>query len=96
MVIIINHPGLRDAYSPADMSLLSGYDCIEGFAHGNNPFAVWDALFCRQTGFIVASDDVHNVFPNPNEVAINCTCGICEKPIARRYSSRLKSEMFML
>jgi hypothetical protein len=71
--IIINHPDLRNGFPPADMNWLSGYDGMEGFAHGSNSFAAWDAaLSAGKPVFIVGTDDVHNV-DNPAEVAVNCT-----------------------
>jgi hypothetical protein len=70
-VVIINHPELRYAYTPADMQFLSGYDCLEVFPTCS--MQEWDAaLSAGKPVFIVANDDAHDV-TDPTQVGRNCT-----------------------
>ncbi len=70
-VIIINHPNNRNAYPPADFSLLAGYHCIEIYPSGST--VAWDsALSAGKPVFCVANDDAHDV-TDPRLVGRNYT-----------------------
>lgn len=60
-VIALAHPSLRSAYSAADLSKLSGYDCFEALNKLRKSFDLWDAaLSSGSYSYILGSDDVHN------------------------------------
>lgn len=62
-VLIAAHPAFgRPSYSEHDMTLLSGYDCIEVFNHYRTSLAHWDSALSN--GILVwgvGNDDCHDV-----------------------------------
>ena len=61
-VIVLNHPEVREAYTPEDMKFLTGYRCMEVLNPSAQSFTIWDAaLSSGKAIFITGNDDVHNV-----------------------------------
>lgn len=62
-VITLNHPAMRNGYTPEDLKYLSGYHCIEVLNPCVVSLAHWDtALSNGKPVFITGNDDLHNVF----------------------------------
>ena len=73
-VVALSHPEVRNAYSPADMQFLKGFQCIEVLNPSANSFSVWDAaLSSGKPLFIMGDDDVHNVLDGWDTGRF-CTC----------------------
>jgi hypothetical protein len=71
--VILNHPVLRNGFSPEDLRFLTGYDAIEVLRSGTHSFPQWDsALSAGHRAFIAGNDDMHDS-SRPNEVGRNCT-----------------------
>jgi hypothetical protein len=72
-LIILNHPALRKGYTPEDLKLLSGYDCMEVLNPTVTSTAEWDAaLSAGRTAFIVGDDDIHDVIAK-KRLGTRCT-----------------------
>ena len=72
-LIVINHPLLRNGYCLSDFTQLSSYNCIEVLNPACKSSALWDAaLSAGKPVFIIADDDVHDVF-DTNRVGSMCT-----------------------
>ena len=63
-VISINHPRLRNAYTPNDLKYLKGYDLIEASSHSYfNATDLWDsALTAGNPVFAIGNDDNHDIY----------------------------------
>jgi hypothetical protein len=89
-VIILNHPDLRTGYEKQDLKYLHYYDCMEVL----NPSAIsishWDtALSSGNRVFVVANDDVHDIF-NENQVGRFCTLVSAPNKFSREALNSLK------
>lgn len=72
-LVVINHPMLRNGYSPHDFTRLTDYSCMEVLNPMCNSSALWDvALSSGKPVFIVGDDDVHNVL-DADRVGRMCT-----------------------
>lgn len=72
-IVVINHPGLRDAFSKSDMAQLSGYQYMEVASPYSNAVHLWDAaLSAGKVVFAAGSDDTHDVF-NHETLQKSCT-----------------------
>ena len=65
VIIVLNHPGMRNGYKANDFKKLFNYDFIEILNPQAQSFAQWDsALSNGHAVFGLADDDVHDVFNN--------------------------------
>lgn len=72
-VIIINHPLLRNGYTPNDLRYLTNYRCMEVLNPSCISASLWDAaLSAGKPVFIMGNDDVHNIYDS-DEVGRMCT-----------------------
>ncbi|GGC05342.1 hypothetical protein [Dyadobacter sediminis] len=72
-VTILNHPALRKGYTPEDLTLLTGYDCMEVLNPSATSTAEWDAaLSAGRTAFIAGDDDIHDVIAK-KRLGTRCT-----------------------
>ncbi|KAA6439499.1 hypothetical protein FEM33_14715 [Dyadobacter flavalbus] len=61
-IVILNHPALRNGYTPQDLAQLSGYDCMEVLSPSVISTNQWDAaLSSGKKAFLVGDDDIHDV-----------------------------------
>lgn len=82
-LVCIAHPKLLNAYSPADLAKLSGYDCIEVLNNFRESVVHWDsALSAGRIVYIMANDDAHDI-TKPHEVGRYCTMVSSEKDGAK-------------
>jgi hypothetical protein len=72
-LISLNHPSMRNGYTPADLRKLSGYQLMEVINTPGNDEALWDtALSAGKLSWIIANDDCHDI-RKPNETGISWT-----------------------
>jgi hypothetical protein len=61
--LTIAHPIWMKAYTPEDLSKLSGYDALEVLNHYRNSLTLWEAaLSAGKKVWMIGNDDSHNVF----------------------------------
>ncbi|ODS86533.1 MAG: hypothetical protein ABS46_00945 [Cytophagaceae bacterium SCN 52-12] len=61
-VVILNHPKVRNGYTPEDLRQLSGFDCMEVLNPAGISTEAWDAaLSSGKKVFVVGNDDTHDV-----------------------------------
>lgn len=90
-VIILNHPDLRSGYEKQDLKYLHYYDCMEVLNPSANSISHWDtALSAGKKIFLVANDDVHDIF-NENQVGRFCTLVSAPNKISREALNSLKN-----
>jgi hypothetical protein len=71
--VIINHPSIRNGYKEEDFKYLNNYHCMEVVSPYQTSFSYWDAaLSSGKPVFIVANDDIHNVY-NMRSMGRHCT-----------------------
>lgn len=72
-IVMINHPGLRDAFSKSDLAQLAGYQYMEVASPYSYSVNLWDAaLSAGKIVFAAGSDDTHDVF-NHGTLQKSCT-----------------------
>lgn len=65
VLIVLNHPGMKNGYDTSDLKKLYNYDFVEILNPQAQSFSQWDAaLSSGHPVFGLADDDVHNVFDN--------------------------------
>ena len=64
-MVVLNHPGMRNGYTPSDFKKLYNYDFVEILNPQATSVAQWDtALSSGHPVFGIANDDVHDIFNN--------------------------------
>lgn len=72
-LVILNHPALRNGYTPGDLALLTNYDCMEVLNPSVTSTKEWDAaLSAGRRAFIVGDDDIHDVI-SKDRLGTRCT-----------------------
>lgn len=62
-LIVVNHPDIRNGFENGDLKYLSNYQHMEVLSPSSVSLAKWDAaLSSGKSVFIVANDDVHDIF----------------------------------
>jgi len=65
-IVCINHPGVRNGHTLADMRQLTDYSFIEVLSQYHNSSAHWDAaLTAGQLAYVLGNDDTHNIHREP-------------------------------
>lgn len=67
-IVVLSHPSLSNGYTVEDLKLLHFYNHLEVFSPYANSINYWDTLLSAGKNiFIVANDDIHDIFDN-NEI----------------------------
>lgn len=67
-IVVLSHPSLSNGYTIEDLKLLHFYNHLEVYSPYANSINYWDTLLSAgKSIFIVANDDVHDIYDN-NEI----------------------------
>lgn len=90
-LVILNHPALREGYTPEDLALLTNYNCMEVLNPSVTSTREWDAaLSAGRRAFIVGDDDIHDIISR-DRLGVRCTFVNASRNSGREVINALKN-----